>query len=80
MSVSNRAAVISVLLIILTADLGRFAAADDQTHSEEPSNNKADSDLLDQKTTDGHAEQLIRYYCITYNRFARCLTAERVVD
>ncbi|KAK9953857.1 hypothetical protein ABG768_015977 [Culter alburnus] len=60
MSVSNRAAVISVLLIILTADLGRFAAADDQTHSEEPSNNKADSDLLDQKTTDGHAEQLIR--------------------
>ncbi|XP_067227077.1 sodium/hydrogen exchanger 8 isoform X2 [Chanodichthys erythropterus] len=60
MSVSNRAAVISVLLIILTADLGQFAAADDQTNSEEPANNKADSDLLDQKTTHGHAEQLIR--------------------
>lgn len=63
MSFSNRAAVIAVLLIILTADLGRFAAADDQTHSkndEESDNNKAVSDLQDQNTADGHGEQLIR--------------------
>ncbi|KAF4097056.1 sodium/hydrogen exchanger 8 [Onychostoma macrolepis] len=63
MSFSNRAAVIAVLLIILTADLGRFAAADDQTHSknyEESDNNKAVGDLQDQNTADGHGEQLIR--------------------
>ncbi|KAK7128374.1 hypothetical protein R3I94_016826 [Phoxinus phoxinus] len=61
MSVSNRAAVIGVLLLILTADLARFVAADDQTHSEEPvDNNAADSDSQDQKTADGHAEQLTR--------------------
>ncbi len=68
MSFSNRAAVIAVLLIILTADLGRFAAADDQTHSkkdEESDNNKAVGDLQDQNTADGHGEQLIRYYFIT---------------
>ncbi len=33
MNFSNWAAVIAVLLIIFTVDLGRFAAADDQTHS-----------------------------------------------
>jgi len=67
MSVSNRAAVIGVLLIILTANLARFVAADDQTHSEEPAdNNTADSDSNDQKIADGHAEQLTRYYCISY--------------
>lgn len=69
MSVSNRAAVIGVLLIILTADLARCVAADDQTHSEEPvdnNNDLSDSDSQDQKTADGHAEQLTRYYCITY--------------
>ncbi|KAG1942008.1 sodium/hydrogen exchanger [Pimephales promelas] len=61
MSVSNRAAVIGVLLIILTANLARFVAADDQTHSEEPAdNNTADSDSNDQKIADGHAEQLTR--------------------
>lgn len=62
MSVSIRAAVIGVLLIILTADLARVVAADDQTHSEEPvDNNTADSDSQDQKTADGHAEQLARF-------------------
>lgn len=67
MGVSNRAAVIGVLLIILTADLARFVAADDQTHSEEPVENEtADSDSQDQKTADGHGDQLTRYYCITH--------------
>lgn len=71
MSVSIRAAVIGVLLIILTADLARVVAADDQTHSEEPvDNNTADSDSQDQKTADGHAEQLARYYCITYHHIS----------
>lgn len=68
MSVSNRAAVIAVLLIILTADLGRFAAADDQTHSkndEESAKNKGDNDLQNQNNIDGHGEQLSRYYFIT---------------
>ncbi|XP_050959093.1 sodium/hydrogen exchanger 8 [Labeo rohita] len=63
MSVSNRAAVIAVLLIILTADLGRFAAADDQTHSkndEESAKNKGDNDLQNQNNIDGHGEQLSR--------------------
>ncbi|KAK2885989.1 hypothetical protein Q8A67_016826 [Cirrhinus molitorella] len=62
MGVSNRAAVIAVLLIILTADLGRFAAADDQTHGkndEKSVNNKADSGLQDPNTVDRHGEQLI---------------------
>ncbi|XP_073679272.1 sodium/hydrogen exchanger 8 [Garra rufa] len=63
MSVSNRAAVIAVLLVIFTADLGRFAAADDQTHGrngEESVNNKADSNVQEQNNFDGHGEQLNR--------------------
>ncbi len=74
MSFSNWAAVIAVLLIIFTVDLGRFAAADDQTHSnvkhdEEADNNKAISDLQHQNTADGHGVQLIRYCFITYLQF-----------
>ncbi len=67
MSFSNRAAVIAVLLIILNADLGRFAAADDQTHikhDEEADNNKAVSDLQHQNTAEGHGEHVIRYCLI----------------
>lgn len=70
MRFSNRAAVFAVLLIILTVDVGRFAAADDQTHSkhdEEADNDKAVSDvtLQHQNTADGHGEQLSRYCFIT---------------
>ncbi|XP_016113501.1 sodium/hydrogen exchanger 8-like [Sinocyclocheilus grahami] len=63
MCFSNRAAMVAVLSVILTADLGRCAAADDQTHSKndaESDSNRAVSDLHDQSTADGHGEQLIR--------------------
>ncbi|XP_051517477.1 sodium/hydrogen exchanger 8 [Myxocyprinus asiaticus] len=62
--VSNCAIVICVLLIIgLTDDRGRFAAADDQTHSghdKELLIKTADSDVQDHNNADGHSEQLNR--------------------
>ncbi|XP_051947658.1 sodium/hydrogen exchanger 8 [Xyrauchen texanus] len=62
--VSNCAVVICVLLIIgLTDDRGRFAAADDQTHSEHDKElliKTADSDVQDHSNADGHSEQLNR--------------------
>lgn len=66
MGVSNRVAVICVLLIILTADAARFARADDQINSKTQgesvnNNNNADSDAQAQNPSDGHAEQLTRY-------------------
>uniref|UniRef100_A0A8C1VZR1 Sodium/hydrogen exchanger 8 n=1 Tax=Cyprinus carpio TaxID=7962 RepID=A0A8C1VZR1_CYPCA len=63
MSLRSRAAVIAVLSVILTADLGRCAAADDQTHSKndkDPANNEAVIDLQHENTADGHGEQLSR--------------------
>ncbi|XP_059397008.1 sodium/hydrogen exchanger 8 isoform X1 [Carassius carassius] len=61
MSFRNRAVVIAVFFVILTADLGRFAAADDQTNSKndkEPVSSKAVSDVQHENTADGHGEQL----------------------
>uniref|UniRef100_A0A8C2H3Z9 Sodium/hydrogen exchanger 8 n=1 Tax=Cyprinus carpio TaxID=7962 RepID=A0A8C2H3Z9_CYPCA len=63
MSLRSRAAVIAVLSVILTAELGRCAAADDQKHSKndkDPANNEAVIDLQHENTADGHGEQLSR--------------------
>lgn len=63
-SVSNRAVIISLLVIVLTAVCGRFAAADDLTHSqtnEDSFSHKAVSDLHDQSNTAGDTEPAIRY-------------------
>lgn len=56
-SVSNRAAVICVLLVLVLA-------ADDLTHSqtnEESFSNRADSDAHDQSNTAGDTQPAIRY-------------------
>ncbi|KAI7789794.1 sodium hydrogen exchanger 8 [Triplophysa rosa] len=63
-SVSNRAVIIGVLLVIVLAAIcGRFAAAGDLTHSqtnEESFSNNADSDAHDQSNTGGETEPAIR--------------------
>ncbi|XP_052396841.1 sodium/hydrogen exchanger 8 isoform X2 [Carassius gibelio] len=56
MSFRNRAVVIAVFFIILTVDLGRFAAADDETNSKndkESASYKDVSDVQHENTADG---------------------------
>lgn len=66
MGVNNRAVVVCVCLIILTANSAPFARADDQIYSKAEgeavnnNNNNADSDAQAQNPADGHAEQLTR--------------------